>query len=311
MSDVSTTQDKNYQAVSRAIVYIRRHARRQPSLAEVAAEVNLSESHFQRIFSEWAGISPKRFLQFLTKEYARQALKESADILSTSLDAGLSGAGRLHDLMITCEAMTPGEVKAQGQGVTVHYGVTSTPFGLALLAWTSRGVCKLAFGEYDSPDSGNDFLLDELALEWPCATLLRDDVAADKLSKRIFHPKSHKAGQAPQKLHLLLRGTNFQIKVWEALMNIGSSRVVSYSTLARLAGLPKAQRAVGSALAANRIAYLIPCHRVIRESGDVGVYHWGSERKAMMLAWEQAIEGASDARSAAEQSVLSRRQMKT
>jgi len=297
MRDVSTTQDKNYQAVSRAIAYLRRHTRRQPTLAEVAAEVNLSESHFQRIFSEWAGISPKRFLQYLTKEYARQALKESSDILSASLDAGLSGAGRLHDLMISCEAMTPGEIKAQGRGVTVHYGVASTPFGVALFAWTSRGVCKLAFCENGSCDVSADFWADELAVEWPSATLRRDDAEAARLSKRIFHPESNKAGQASRKLHLLLRGTNFQIKVWEALMNIGSSRVVSYSTLAGLAGSPKAQRAVGSALAANRIGYLIPCHRVIRESGDVGVYRWGSDRKAMMLAWEKAV---GDARSTAE-----------
>ena len=294
MKDVSTSQEKNYQAVSRAIAYIRRHARRQPTLSEVAAEVKLSESHFQRIFSEWAGISPKRFLQFLTKEYARQALKESSDILSASLDAGLSGAGRLHDLMISCEAMTPGEIKAQGKGVTVHYGIASTPFGRALFAWTSRGVCKLAFCEYDSCDLGSDSMIEDLAAEWPSATLKRDDMEAARLSKRIFHPESNSAGQTPQKLHLLLRGTNFQIKVWEALMNIGSSRVVSYSTLARLAGSPKAQRAVGSALAANRIAYLIPCHRVIRESGDVGVYHWGSDRKAMMLAWEKAVDVADE-----------------
>ena len=294
MSDVSTTQDKNYQLVSQAIAYIRRHARRQPTLAEVAAEVQLSESHFQRIFSEWTGISPKRFLQFLTKEYARQALKESSDILSASLDAGLSGAGRLHDLMISCEAMTPGEIRAQGKGVTVHYGIASTPFGRALFAWTSRGVCKLAFCEYDSCDDSDGSLIDGLAVEWACATLKRDDIEADSLSKRIFHPKSYEAGHLPQKLHLLLRGTNFQIKVWEALMNIGSSQVVSYGTLAGLAGSPKAQRAVGSALAANRIAYLIPCHRVIRESGDVGVYRWGSDRKAMMLAWEKAVEVAGE-----------------
>ena len=258
----------------------------------MAAEVNLSESHFQRIFSEWAGISPKRFLQFLTKEYARQALKESSDILSASLDAGLSGAGRLHDLMISCEAMTPGEIKAKGKGVTVHYGIASTPFGSAFFAWTSRGVCKLAFYEYGSSDVSGDSLIDDLAVEWPSATLRRDDKEAARLSKRIFHPESNKAGQTPQKLHLLLRGTNFQIKVWEALMNIGSSSVVSYSTLAGLAGSPKAQRAVGSALAANRIGYLIPCHRVIRESGDVGVYRWGSDRKAIMLAWEKAVDDA-------------------
>ena len=299
MRDVSTTQDKNYQAVSQAIAYIRRHARQQPTLSAVAAEFNLSESHFQRIFSEWAGISPKRFLQFLTREYARQALKQSSDILSAALDAGLSATGRLHDLVISCEAMTPGEISAQGKGVTVHYGIASTPFGRALFAWTARGVCKLAFCEYDSCGVSGDSLIDELTVEWPCAILRRDDVEAVKLSRRIFHAASSKAGQGSRKLHLLMRGTDFQIKVWEALMNIGTSRVVSYSTLARLAGSPKAQRAVGSALAANRIGYLIPCHRVIRESGDVGVYRWGSNRKAIMLAWEKAVEDTDEVKSTA------------
>jgi AraC family transcriptional regulator of adaptative response/methylated-DNA-[protein]-cysteine methyltransferase len=198
--------------------------------------------------------------------------------------------------MVSCEAMTPGEIKAQGKGVTVHYGVALTPFGDALFAWTQRGVCKLAFCDgFGRTDSS--VLVDNLATEWSAATLQRDEEEAVRLSQRIFYAEPAKAGQAPQKLHLLLRGTNFQIKVWEALLNIGSSKIVSYSTLAKLAGSSKAQRAVGSALAANRIAYLIPCHRVIRENGDVGVYRWGSNRKAMMLAWEKAID---DTRSIAE-----------
>jgi len=289
MNDVSVEQGKHYETVARAIEYIRGHASQQPALSDIAAAVNLSEFHLQRLFSEWAGISPKRFLQYLTKEYARQALRKSSDILSTSFDAGLSGTGRLHDLMVSCEAMTPGEIKAQGKGVTVHYGIALTPFGNALFGWTQRGVCKLAFCDgCDSTDGS--VLIDDLATEWSAATLQRDEEEAARLSQRIFYPETGKAGQAPEKLHLLLRGTNFQIKVWEALLNIGSSRVVSYSTLARLADSPKAQRAVGSALAANRIGYLIPCHRVIRESGDVGVYRWGSDRKAMMLAWEKAVD---------------------
>ena len=296
MNDVSVKQGKHFETVARAIEYIRGHARQQPALSDIAAAVNLSEFHLQRLFSEWAGISPKRFLQYLTKEYARQALRESSDILSTSFDVGLSGAGRLHDLMVSCEAMTPGEIKAQGKGVTVHYGLALTPFGDALFAWTQRGLCKLAFCDgCGSTDSS--VLIDDLATEWSAATLQRDEEEAARLSQRVFYPEPGKAGQAPEKLHLLLRGTNFQIKVWEALLNIGSSKIVSYGTLAKLAGSSKAQRAVGSALAANRIGYLIPCHRVIRESGDIGVYRWGSERKAMMLAWEKAVD---DARSTAE-----------
>ena len=271
-------QDKNYTTVSQAIAFIRANARQQPKLAEIADSVNLSEYHLQRIFSEWAGISPKRFLQYLTKEYAKKALQQSCDVLSTSMQSGLSSPGRLHDLMITCEAMTPGEISQQGEGVTVSYGITATPFGPALIGWTERGICHLAFCENNTEN-----LTAELAMAWPGARLVVDNAAASRLSARIF-PAEPTAGR----LHLVLRGTNFQLKVWEALLNVGSSRLASYSTLARMAGSPGAQRSVGSALAANRIGYLIPCHRVIRESGDAGVYRWGSHRKIAMQAWEGA-----------------------
>lgn len=271
-------QKKHYATVAQAIAYIGDNVQMQPSLAEISAFVGLSEHHLQRIFSQWAGISPKRFLQYLTKEYAKSALLESSDVLSASIDAGLSGPGRLHDLMVTCEAMTPGEIKTKGSGISLSYGFSDSPFGKALLGWTSRGICKLVFCEGETGE-----MLQALAEEWPAARLLRDDTQAEKLCEQIFHAKPG-AG----KLHLLLRGTNFQIKVWEALLNIGSSQIVSYSALANLAGSPKAQRAVGTALAANDIAYLIPCHRVIRESGDVGIYRWGSDRKKAMLAWEAA-----------------------
>lgn len=268
----------SYTTVASAIRFIREHARSQPSLGEVASAVGLSESHLQRVFSEWAGISPKRFLQFLTKEHARQALRQSADLVTASLDAGLSGPGRLHDLMVNCEAMTPGEIKARGAGVTLSVGYTATPFGAALVAWTSRGVCHLDFCDDDEEQK-----CAELLAEWPNASLERDDAGAVRLAERIF-TENPESGS----LHLLLRGTNFQIKVWEALLNIGPSTIASYSTLASLAGSPKAQRAVGTAMAANRLGFLIPCHRVIRESGEVGVYRWGSDRKAAMQAWEAA-----------------------
>ena len=278
MSDAIVEQNKAYTVVAHAIEYIRANARRQPSLAEIAASVNLSEYHLQRIFTEWAGISPKRFLQYLTKEHAKQALQESTDILTISMEAGLSGPGRLHDLMISCEAMTPGEIKEKGHGVTVIYGIAKTPFGPAMIGWTPRGICYLAFCD----DDGNE-KEQVLSLQWSAATLVRDDAEARNLSGRIF-PSTPKPG----KLHLLLRGTNFQIKVWEALLNIGSSRLASYSTIARLAGVPKSQRAVGSAFASNNIGFLIPCHRVIQESGNAGIYRWGSNRKIAMQAWEAA-----------------------
>ena len=269
-----------YLTVASAIDYISRHARQQPSLSDIANAVGLSEYHLQRVFSEWAGISPKRFLQFLTKEHARLALKNSSDVLTTSIDAGLSSPGRLHDLMISTEAMTPGEIRQQGKGLDVSYGAASTPFGKALIAWTPRGICNLAFCDNDC-----ETIINTLQQEWPAARLIQDNSEAEKLAQQIFQHKLQ-----PGKLHLLLRGTNFQIKVWEALLNIGSSRVISYRTLARMTGQPKAYRSVGSAVAANRIAFLIPCHRVIRNSGDISTYHWGTERKLAMLAWEAARE---------------------
>lgn len=269
---------RNYTRIANAIEYIRSNSRRQPSLAEIASAVHLSEHHLQRIFSEWVGISPKRFLQYLTKEYARQALMASKDLLSASLESGLSGPGRLHDLMITCEAMSPGEIKQRGLGLTISFGSADSPFGDALIAWTDRGICALSFY-----DQGGAEQKSGLAHAWPEATLNRSDKAACALIKQIFYNKPE-----PGKLHLLLRGSNFQIKVWEALLNIGTSRLISYATLAQMVGSPKAQRAVGSALAENPIGYLIPCHRVIRSSGDSGIYRWGSDRKLAMLAWEAA-----------------------
>lgn len=276
MVDSLVEQKKQYTIVAQAIEYIRANARQQPSLADIAASVNLSEYHLQRIFTEWAGISPKRFLQYLTKEHAKYALQASMDVMSATLETGLTSPGRLHELMISCEAMSPGEIKARGRGVNVKYGMSNTPFGAALIGWTPRGICNLAFCEDDGNNEKKEFLS-----QWSAASLLRDDEEASKLSERIF-PSEPKQG----KLHLVLRGTNFQIKVWEALLNIGSSQLVTYRTLAHVAGLPNGQRAVGNALAANKLGFLIPCHRVIRQNGDVGIYRWGSERKIAIQAWE-------------------------
>lgn len=273
---------RQYAVVARAIAFLRANAQRQPTLAEVAAAVHLSEFHLQRVFAAWAGISPKRFLQYLTKEHARQALRSSADVLSVSAAVGLSGAGRLHDLMVSCEAMTPGEIKTGGAGVTLGYGCAATPFGTALAGWTPRGLCYLAFLDGDEVQRTA-----ELTSLWPAAQHRRDDGQGQRWLAQVFPT-------APQRgtLHLVLRGTNFQLKVWEALLQVEPSRQVSYSQLAGMAGVPTAQRAVGSALAANTIGYLIPCHRVIRESGEIGHYRWGSERKAAIQVWEAAQAGA-------------------
>ena len=269
-------QRRHYAAVARAIAFIRANAGRQPELAEIAAAANLSEYHLQRVFSAWAGLSPKRFLQYLTKEHALTALRASADMLDAALDAGLSGPGRLHDLMVSCEALTPGEIRAQGAGVELRHGCAATPLGDALFGWTPRGLCHLAFCD---DDAGTKLAI--LRADWPAANLISDAAGAAELARRIFP-----ATPTPGKLHLLLKGTNFQIKVWEALLKIPPASLVSYGRLAGHLGMPRAARAVGSAVAANHIAWLIPCHRVIREDGGCSSYRWGVERKLALHAWE-------------------------
>ncbi len=275
-------QADNYQRVATAITYLREHAAEQPLLADVARHVGLSEFHFQRMFSEWAGISPKRFLQFLTKEYAKRLLAQSHNVLDAALQAGLSGSSRLHDLMVACEALTPGELRAQGAGLSIQFGFSHTPFGQVLMGVTPRGICHLHF-----VDGEEDKALEDLFLASPKAQFERDDATVSRASEKLF---SRRKEAVP--LHLLLRGTNFQIKVWEALLRIPYAQVASYSSVAQLAGVPGAARAVGSAIAKNNIALLIPCHRVIRESGNVGEYRWGNTRKSLLLAREQ-VQGES------------------
>ena len=267
---------RQYEAVARAIAFIRANAARQPELAEIAAAAHLSEFHLQRLFSAWAGLSPKRFLQYLTKEHARAALRASAGVLDAALDAGLSGPGRLHDLMVSCEALTPGEIRAQGAGVELRHGIAATPLGEALFGWTPRGLCHLAFVDDDAAKK-----LAILRTDWPAARLRPDPTGAAELARRAFP-----ATPEPGRLHLLLKGTNFQIKVWEALLKIPTAALVSYGQLAGHLGVPRAARAVGSAVAANSIAWLIPCHRVIRDDGDCSNYRWGVERKLALRAWE-------------------------
>ena len=272
-------QSRSFAVVARAIDYLRANARGQPTLEEVAAAVHLSPFHLQRLFSAWAGISPKRFLQYLTKEHARHELAKARDVLSVAADSGLSSGSRLHDLMVHCEALSPGEIRSGGLGIAITCGVAPSPFGDALIAWTARGVCHLAFCSMAEPA-----MLAELLARWPAATIVRDDEQARLLLARVF-PATPTRGT----LHLLLRGTNFQIKVWEALIRVEPGTLISYGELARRMAAPHAQRAVGSALAANRIAYLIPCHRVIRESGEIGSYRWGSSRKLAMIGREAAL----------------------
>ncbi|MGB5081555.1 MAG: bifunctional helix-turn-helix domain-containing protein/methylated-DNA--[protein]-cysteine S-methyltransferase [Burkholderiales bacterium] len=275
---------KAYRTVEQAIEYLHDHAREQPRLAEVAARVGLSEFHFQRCFSEWAGISPKRFLQYLSKEYAKEALRRSEDVLAAAYASGLSGPGRLHDLLVTCEAVSPGEHRALGEGVAMAYGFHATPFGECLIAVTARGICRLAF----VGSEGRSAELDGVRRAWPRAALSREQSATGRLVAAIFDPANR-----DKPLHLWVRGSNFQIKVWEALLRIAPGELVSYEQVARAVGAPRASRAVGAAVGANPVALLIPCHRVIRKAGEAGDYRWGLARKRALIGREAAGSGAA------------------
>lgn len=270
----------DYSLVEQAIRYLEQNFRQQPDLQAVADYVGLSEYYFQRLFTRWVGISPKKFVQFMTLNYAKELLAESHSLLETTYEAGLSSPGRLHDLFITYEAVTPGEYKRLGDGLAIAYGFHATPFGDCLLGVTERGICGLSFA-----DSGRqEQALDAFAANWPLADLARDEGRTRPFIEKIFTLAA--TDQAP--LPLFLKGTNFQIQVWQALLRIGPGTAVTYSDVARLAGNPKAVRAVGTAVGHNPIAYLIPCHRVIRQTGGFGQYQWGSARKKAILGWEAA-----------------------
>ncbi len=271
----------DYAVVERAIRFIEVHARKQPSLLEIAAHVGASESHLQRVFTRWAGISPKRFLQYLTHEHCRTLLKESRSILDATYEAGLSSAGRLHDLFVTVEAVTPGELRTGGVGLDIRFGIHDSPFGECLVATTPRGVCAVTFLSAESPEAA----LERLHEDWPGATIMGDQERTAELARRMF-VGDKAGGETP--LRLLLRGTNFQINVWKALLRIPLGAVTSYEDLAAMANVPGAPRAVGNAVGANPLAYVIPCHRVIRKTGDFGNYGGGPARKKAMLVWESA-----------------------
>lgn len=265
----------DYYRVERAIQYIQKNANKQPSLKEVAESVNLSEFHFQRLFTRWAGISPKRFLQFLTKENAKALLRQSS-LLDATYSAGLSSPSRLHDLFVQCEAVTPGEYKLHGAGMQINYGFHPTPYGECLLATTERGICFLAF----VTDEGRSAALQAMKTEWKKAEWIEDTASTKHHIHAIFSPGMKST------IKLQVRGTNFQIKVWEALLRIPPGQVASYEGLAEVIGEPSATRAVGNALAHNPIAYLIPCHRVLRKVGDFGNYRYGQARKKAMILRE-------------------------
>jgi AraC family transcriptional regulator of adaptative response/methylated-DNA-[protein]-cysteine methyltransferase len=270
----------DYDRIAQAIRYIEQNHRRQPALDEVAKSVYLSEFHFQRLFRRWVGISPKRFLQFLTIEHAKRRLDECRSVLDATYDAGLSSPGRLHDLFVTLQAVTPGEYKQKGAGLRIAYGFHDTPFGTALLGATERGLCSLAFVD----DGGEGDAIDALRERWALADLDEDARATAPLAERIFASGERDDRPIP----LFVQGTNHQVRVWEALLRVPAGAVVSYEQLAAAAGRPDAVRAVAGAVARNQIAYVIPCHRVIRKLGAFGGYRWGTDRKRAMLGWEAA-----------------------
>lgn len=270
----------DYRRIEEAIEYLAENRQRQPSLREVADHLHLSEYHFQRLFTRWAGISPKRFLQYLTKEHAKRLLQQSESLLEAAYDGGLSGPGRLHDLFVNYEAVTPGEYKRRGEGLTIRYGIHPSPFGECLLAATERGVCSLLFLEA----GGREEAVAQLAREWPQAELVEDEAGTRPLVDRLFAAPDEKG----EPLSVFLEGTPFQLKVWEALLKIPSGSVVTYEDVAVHIGMPKAARAVGAAVGRNPIPVLIPCHRVIAKSGGLAGYRWGLLRKRAILARETA-----------------------
>jgi AraC family transcriptional regulator of adaptative response/methylated-DNA-[protein]-cysteine methyltransferase len=273
---------RDYERIEEAIRYIETRFDRRPELKEIADQVGLSEFHFQRLFSRWVGISPKRFLQFLTKEHVKRLLESSSNLLDATYAAGLASPGRLHDLFVTCEAVSPGEFKTAGKGLTIVYGIHPSPFGECLIARTSRGICWLSFVRNGNRQSA----IEECAAAWKNARIVENRAETRPLVGRIYDPA---AWRRSNPLPVLVKGTNFQIKVWEALLKIPAGTVVTYEDIALYIGFPQAVRAVGNAVGRNPVSFVIPCHRVVRKTAEFGNYGGGPTRKKAMLGWEAAL----------------------
>ena len=275
----------DYDYVRQAVTYVSDNWRDQPGLDAIADHVGLSPAHFQRLFKRWAGISPKAFLQAITLDHARRLLRDSATILDTAFDVGLSGPGRLHDLFVDHEAMTPGEYKARGAGLEIGYGFHASPFGRALVMATDRGICGLAFSDEEASDE--DALAD-MTRRWPEAKFVSAPKRTAGFAKRVFKPTQW---QEDDPLKVTFIGTDFEIRVWETLLRIPMGHAVSYGDIAAHIGKPSASRAVGSAVGRNPISFVVPCHRVLRKGGGLGGYHWGVTRKQAIIGWEAAQVG--------------------
>ncbi|MEM6821210.1 MAG: methylated-DNA--[protein]-cysteine S-methyltransferase [Verrucomicrobiota bacterium] len=270
----------DYQRIASVIAYLDANHATQPSLRKIAEEAGISPHHFHRLFSKWVGITPKNFVQFLTFRAARKQLLDGTSVLDAALESGLSGPSRLHDLCVRIEAASPGEIKDGGLGVTIHYGIAPSPLGDCLIAESDRGICHLSFHDQITSKQAGKIL----QTEWPNASRSLSNSKAADLASMIFIPKSKDIS-----IRAWVRGSDFQIRVWRALVEIPFGSCKSYGQLAKDIKAPAAARAVGTAIGANSLAYIIPCHRVIRETGVIGNYRWGSTRKRALLAWEHSV----------------------
>jgi AraC family transcriptional regulator of adaptative response/methylated-DNA-[protein]-cysteine methyltransferase len=278
-------QTHDYELVKHTLAFISENWRDQPSLDTLADQAGLSPTHLQRLFTRWAGLSPKAFLQAVTLDHARGLLRDSASILDASYELGLSGPGRLHDLFVTHEGMSPGIYKAHGRGLNIQYGFHDCPFGRALILITSEGLAGLAFADHGKEKSA----LADMTSRWPEATYVENQQATASYAKRIFESERWKPDQP---LRIVFIGSDFEIRVWETLLRIPFGKASTYSDIACHIGKPKAARAVGSAVGKNPISFVVPCHRVLEKSGGLGGYHWGLTRKRAILGWEAGAMAA-------------------
>ena len=286
MTTANTSADSDYNHVKRAVEYISENWRDHPSLDDVARNAGMSPTHFQKLFTRWAGISPKQFIQAITLDHARDLLRDAASVLDATYEVGLSGPGRLHDLFVTHEAMTPGVYKAKGEGVEIDYAFHASPFGKALLMVTEHGLAGLAFAD----DGSERDALDDMMSRWPRATYRENKRATARYATRIFEPDMWKEDTP---LRVVMIGTDFEIRVWETLLKIPVGRMTTYSQVAEHIGKPTAARAVGTAVGRNPISFVVPCHRVVGKSGGLCGYHWGLTRKQAILGWEAGVAGTA------------------
>ncbi len=279
---LASSSPRDYDQIRRAIAFLSERWEEQPSLERLAAHLDLSPAHTQRLFKRWCGLSPKEFVQAITIDRARELLTDSASVLEAAHEVGLSGGGRLHDLFVTHEAMTPGDFKRRGEGLEIAYGFHWTPFGETLVLATPRGLAGLAFVNEDKGETRAEALAD-MTRRWPRANFVERPEATAAYAAQVFEPA---AWSREQPVRLVLIGTDFEVRVWETLLRIPMGRAVTYGDIARHLGQPTASRAVGSAVGRNPISFVVPCHRVLRTDGNLGGYHWGLTRKRALIGWE-------------------------